>query len=641
MVVSSKYHKDIPLTYSFDINIENGSIVELPLINQKTLGIVIKKINKPLFKTKAIDRVIVSQAISKNTWELYQWLKAYYPAPSGITLGLFVPSFLLVKVKSETTEKELSSDLSRIKLPPLTDEQTAAKQIISKTFSHSIMLHGNTGSGKTRVYIESAIEVIKKGRSVIVLTPEIGLTPQLIESFNNTFPGKIITLHSNMTPKERAINWHKISSATSPQIIIGPRSALFSPIKNLGLIVVDEMHDSSFKQEQAPYYLATRVAAKLAEINKAKVIFGSATPSITDYYIFKQNNLPIIRMKKMAAGSTDDAEIGVIDLRDKDKFIKSSWISDDILELINKAIKKKEQSLIFLNRRGTARIILCQICGWQSLCPRCDLPLTYHGDNHKAVCHTCGYYIKAPTSCANCGSAEIIFKSIGTKSIVSELNRYFPEARISRFDSDLKKVDRLENNYLKVRDGNTDILVGTQMLAKGLDLPKLSLVGIVLADTSLGFPDYTAQERTFQLINQVIGRVGRGHRKTNVAIQTYSPESAVIKYAATKDYEGFYSAEISERKKYMFPPFCYLLKLTCSRKSVAGAEKAAMKLFDELSNCNNDSELIGPAPSFIEKNNGSYYWQIIIKSKKRSNLTRIINNLPPNWMYDIDPIHLL
>jgi primosomal protein N' (replication factor Y) (superfamily II helicase) len=299
-------------------------------------------------------------------------------------------------------------------------------------------------------------------------------------------------------------------------------------------------------------------------------------------------------------------------------------------------LNRDGQSLVFLNRRGTARLVLCHNCGWQAVCPRCDLPLTYHGDSHTLRCHTCGFQETAPAACPTCHSTDIIFKSIGTKTLVNELQHLFPKARIMRFDSDTKKSERLETHYNAVRSGKVDILVGTQMLSKGLDLPNLELLGVVLADTSLSFPDYTAEERTFQMLTQVLGRVGRGHRQGKVIIQSHNPESPIIQAAIHKDYESFYQAQLLERKTYDFPPFCYLLKLSCSRASQASAKKAAVQLTEKLSATRQDIRITGPSPAFIEKNNNKYVWQIIVRAKDRQELIKVVKQLPANWTYDLD-----
>jgi primosomal protein N' (replication factor Y) len=322
-------------------------------------------------------------------------------------------------------------------------------------------------------------------------------------------------------------------------------------------------------------------------------------------------------------------------------FTRQPHISDMLIDSIQQSLNKQEQSLVFLNRRGTARVILCQQCGWQAMCPHCDLPLTYHGDLHNVRCHTCGYTTSAPTSCPECSSANIILKSIGTKAIVDELTSIFPSARIQRFDTDNAKDERLESHYDSIRDGNVDIIVGTQLIAKGLDLPKLSTVGVVVADTSLYLPDYSSSERSYQLLRQVIGRVGRGHRSGSIIIQTYDPANPVIRAAASGSWDAFYKNELTERQAFTFPPYCYTLKISCRRATTKGAMTAAAKATDALRHSGLRISVDGPMPAFHEKAAGKYQWQAIIKSKDRGELIKAIHLLPANWSFDIDPNNLL
>jgi primosomal protein N' (replication factor Y) len=297
---------------------------------------------------------------------------------------------------------------------------------------------------------------------------------------------------------------------------------------------------------------------------------------------------------------------------------------------------------LYLNRRGTARMVMCENCGWQALCPHCDLPLVYHGDAHQLQCHTCGYKQAAPSVCPACGHPSVIFKSVGTKAIVDEISRAFPEARVQRFDTDNKKAERLEQHYPAIRAGEVDILVGTQLLAKGLDLPKLSTVGVVLADTSLSVPDFSASERTYQLLTQVVGRVGRGHRKGYAIIQSYHPEHPILAAALSGDWETFYHTELEERRKFLFPPFCYLLKLTCRRASTKAAEHSALKLKAQLLATHTHIRVDGPAPSSHAKLHNKYQWQLVVKATNRSALLAVISSLPKSgWTYDIDPNNLL
>ena len=640
-VSSPRYHGDSALTYSSETPLKIGSIAIVPLQNQTIVSLVVEEVPKPSFRTKSILRVVSTSLLPEQLTELIEWLKDYYPSPFGQLMSLFLPNTLTTQSREKLIDTPADPQTTQ-HLPRLTKEQTQAIATIHKEGAHSVLLHGNTGSGKTRVYLELIKETIAQGKSAILLTPEIGLTPQLAIACSSIFPDQTIVVHSDISPAKRKNIWLRILESTKPLVVIGARSALFSPLHDIGLIVIDEFHETSYKQEQAPHYQAPRVAAKLAILHQARLILGSATPPIADYYVFQQKKLPIVRMKVRAVKNTSAApHITVIDLKNRDLFRQSQWLSEPLLQDIKAAIEREEQSLIFLNRRGTARLVLCQNCAWQALCPRCDLSLTYHGDTHNMQCHTCGYSERTPVSCPTCSASDIIFRTIGTKALVTELLRLFPSTVIKRFDSDALKSEKLEQQYEAVRDGSVDILVGTQMLGKGLDLPKLSVLGIVQADTSLSFPDYTAEERTFQLLTQVIGRVNRGHIPGRVCIQTYHPDSPLLDAAIAQDYAKFFGLQLAERQRYAFPPFRFALKLTCSRTKRATAEQATRKLADELRSSSRPIEIIGPSPSFLERVQNRYRWQIVIKSVSRGELIRIIKELPANWSYDIDPINLL
>lgn len=640
LVSSQRYHSDKPLTYCHASTLAVGTTVIVPMQKQTVVAVVVREVSRPSFQTKEITRIVNNVTLPRQILDLIGWLKAYYPAPLGQIVSLALPGSLTAT--SRNTSADHGKATSPVKLPPLNPEQARAIKTIEQRSPHNVILHGDTGTGKTRIYMELARKSLDAKKSVIILTPEIGLTPQATQAFEETFPGQVVTTHSELTPATRRNMWLRIIQADTPLVVIGPRSALFSPIRNLGLVVVDEFHESSYKQEQAPHYLATRVAAKLAELHKAQLILGSATPPVSDYFAFKEKKLPIVRLKEQAVKNNfGEPVIHVIDLKDKQKFSRSAWISDDLIASMKESLKNGQQSLVFLNRRGTARLTLCQACGWQAFCPNCDLPLTYHQDIHKMRCHTCGHAEKTPASCPECGAYDISFRSVGTKSIVSEIERLVPNATVRRFDSDVSKSDSLTSQYTSVKEGSVDIIVGTQMLGKGLDLPKLSVVGIITAETSLAFPDYTAEERTYQLITQALGRVNRGHLPGTAIVQTYHPNSQTLAAAIKRDYDSFYESQIDERKLYRFPPFRFVLKLTCTRATAAAAQRTSLQLTENLKNRGLAIELSGPNPAFTEKTHGKYRWQLIVKAVKRQILVDIVHDLPANWSYDIDPINLL
>lgn len=636
LVASNKYHGKTALTYCSDITLKPGSLVIVPLRSIGVMGVVKKSANKPSFKVLGITKILPCSSLPLELLLLLKWMTAYYPAPLGLLLQSFLPSGLLQQPKNKPDATVSASKAQQP--PPLTDEQCV---IINKigSKSGSYLLHGETGSGKSRVYIELANKQLQIGRSSIILTPEIGLTTQLVRSFESSFPGLVTVLHSGQTSAQRRNNWLKILAQKKPQIVIGPRSTLFAPLKNIGLIVVDEAHDPSYKQDQTPHYHSTRVAAVLAKIHKAQLVLGSATPLVADYYTFKQKNLPILRMSNQAIKHTKSFKHDVITLSERQNFTKSPWLSDKMIEGINQSMKDNLQSLVFLNRRGSARVVLCKECGWQSLCKRCDTPLTYHHDTHQLRCHACGHNQPTPSSCPDCSNPDVSYKSIGTKSLVTEVKRLFPSARVARFDTDTAKSERLENLYDDVRSGKYDVLIGTQVLSKGLDLPKLSLVGVVNADTSLMMPDFTAEEHTYQLLSQLIGRVGRGHQHSTVIIQTYRPNNIAIKSAINKDYQSFYDFEIKSRKRFNLPPFTHILTLKTSRATSSSAQQAITKLTKHLRGYN--AQISEPSPAFKAKVNNKHIWQLVIKATNRAELLKIIDQLPANTYYDIDPINLL
>ena len=634
-VGDGQFHGEKPLTYSWEDSLERGQVVRILLRNRTVLGIIAREVNAPTFATKPITAVAPVPAMPEQSLQFLEWLSSYYPAPSGLTARLLLPP--TTAFPKVITPQEAPTTNVRSSRPPLTqDQQNALRNI---TDPGSYLLHGVTGSGKTRLYLELAERTLAEGKSVIILTPEIGLTAPLVEQFSGLdYP--VLVFHSNMTAAARRDAWYAARS-THPCIIIGPRSALFTPVAPIGLIVMDEAHDQAYKSDAAPHYRTDRIAAKLAQLHNAVFLLGTATPNVEDMYTFIEKRRQIITLDKPALAAATPPKILTIDLRDKTQFSRSRILTAPLLAEITEAMRRGEQSLLFLNRRGTASAVLCENCGWRAYCEHCDLPLTYHADAHHLRCHVCGRRSAVPTACPECGETDILLRSVGTKAIVEELERLFPTARIKRFDTDSERSEHIEHQLQTLQKGDIDIIVGTQMIAKGLDLTRLSLVGVLNADSGLLIPDYNAGERTYQLLHQVIGRVGRGHRESVVVVQTYDPDHPLLKAAVQKDWESFYDQEIAERKAYTFPPFCYILKLTCLRASSTSAEKAARSLLDVLKTSFPGLTIEGPSPSFHPKESGKYKWQLILKSPSRQMLLHVIEALPSGWMHDIDPIHVL
>lgn len=635
-VAEQRYQKQEPLTYASDALLSRGTVVRVPYGKRTVGGFVSAQVSKPSFKTKLIEEIVSDVVIPEMIFELHSWILDFYPAGSGSITQLFIPS----DVKPAKL-KDIQRPSNRIEPPKLTDEQKEVLQHIQTSPKKHFLLHGETGSGKTRVYVERVLSAIQNKKSAIVLTPEISLVPQLVQVFSALTDRPIVEFHSGLTKAQKNKNWLTLLQSTTPVIVIGTRSAVFAPLPNLGIIVIDEMHEPAYKQDSAPHYSALRVAAKRAQLEQAEIIYGSATPPVTEYFMASQGNVPIVRLTETAMRSVKPAQ-QVIDIKDASQFTRHRYLSNQLLDAVEKNIKNHEQSLLFLNRRGTARQILCQTCGWQALCPKCDLPLTLHADTHEVRCHTCGYHSKPPFACLSCQGSDIVYRSLGTKALADYLQRLFPESRIRRFDTDNTASETLGRNFDEVHSGNVDILIGTQMLGKGLDLPNLSLVGIVNADTALHMPDYSSLERGYQLLHQALGRVGRGHRAGKVIIQTFQPDDRLIIAAMHQNWSVLYEYEISERKQYLFPPFCYLLKITVSRRTSHSAEVYIQNLANEVRRSATKVQIEAPSPSFHERSHGKYNWQFVIKARDRTQLTNIIRNLPSgDYSYDLDPLNLL
>lgn len=637
---SRQYHGAGPLTYSSDTQLDEGRIIVVKIRFNTVMAFVVRAVGKPDFKTSPISET--------TTWRLpiqhvglINWLAEYYPAPYGLIAQQFLPlagQKQYVPIEPKTKNKPVKP----AKNPPLTVEQ---QNVLAKILeaSGTVLLHGDTGTGKTRIYIEMARQTIAAGKSALILVPEIALSPQIVASFESHLSAPVHVTHSGLTPAKRRTAWQAVASGSGPRIVIGPRSALFMPLENIGLVVVDEFHEPAYKQDQAPYYQTLRVASRLAQLHDAQLIMGSATPPVSEYYVAEQKNIPIVRMKEKAmANAIATTKTQVVNIRGSSEQTRYPLLSQTLLGMVAETLAKKEQTLLFLNKRGSARLILCQNCGWHAVCDRCDLPYTYHGDKHRLQCHTCGNYIPAPSVCPECTSHDIIFKSPGTKAIVSAISHAFPEARVARFDMDNLKAERFDARQDEINSGEIDILIGTQLLAKGHDLPRLSLVGILLAENELQFPDYTSSERSYQLMHQLIGRVGRGHREGAVVVQTYDPENIAVQTAIRNySWPQFYKAQILERQQFEFPPFIYLMKIEVTRARLQTVATSCDQIIKFLRESGEPIKVAGPTPSFIEKRNNTYTWQIVVKAKQRSALTRLARNIPVKCIINLDPGNLL
>lgn len=629
------------LIYGYKFKLQLGQIVVVKIRNKSISGFAIKQVKKPSFVTKEIDYIYKKLSLNAKQLEFFRHTNEYYPGSLGATASLFVPN-LLKKDKLAETHTEKSVVKKHNKLPVLTNQQSQIFKKIIESDARTHIVHGDTGTGKTRIYVELAKAMHKKNMSFLVITPEISLTPQLAEQFKGAFE-QVFVIHSGLTTKQKREIWVEIKNSKEPVIVIGARSALFSPINNLGMIVIDEFHDHALKQDQNPKYQTTRLAAILSKISDTKLVLGSATPPIEDYFYATQVGSKVHRLTEKPNGNQTKKTIKVVKLNDPKEHTSYDLISKSLLKLIDNKLQKGEQVLVFLNKRGSSRTILCENCGWTIECDRCNIPYVYHADKHRLVCHTCNKKIGAVNNCPKCGSQDIIFRNPGTKAIASSLAKAFPKANIGRYDKDNTRTETFSSNYTDIKLGNVDILVGTQILTKGHDLPKLTLVAVLLAEAGLQFPDFSAEESNFQLLHQVMGRVGRTHLDGEVLIQTLNEPKTIIKKTEHKinNWEDFYKNELKNRRKFKYPPFCYMLKIELSKGSQDKVFQQSTKLAGELSTNFPNLEIIGPTPALIEKKNNKWYMHIVIKANKRSNLTKIIAALPRDCVYDLDPINLL
>ncbi len=651
------------LTYSSDQNLLPGQLVLIPLGPRTTIGIVSQKVSHVDFPTKPISSVLPLPPLPNHLLKSLFWLSKYYLAPLSSVANLVLPSGLTARgalkpaqaaeISSKTAKRPASraktspaasqgpESAKSLKLPliELNSAQQNALKALSEAPGATRLLRGVTGSGKTNIYLKLAAEALSAQKSTILLVPEIALTSQLVRIFQSTFGARITLMHSGQTLKQRREIWLNLLQATRPGIIIGPRSALFAPLHDLGLIIIDEAHEGAYYQENAPRYSALRLASFMAQAGHFPCVQGSATPNIVDYYLAKQRH-SLVELTTKAKDTAIAPATEVVDLTDRSKFNRNRYFADSLLTKIANNLQAKHQTLIFHNRRGSAPLTICEECGWQALCPACFLPLTLHADSYTLNCHLCGYETKVPSSCPNCAHAGIIHKGFGTKLLESELKQLFPEAKIARFDGDNKKSTSLADLYQSVKTGQIDLLIGTQTLARGLDLPHLATVGIVQADAGLALPDFAAEERCFELITQVIGRVGRGHLdRAEVVVQTYQPDHPVIQSALRADFGEFSRYLIQKRRQQQLPPFTYLARLAITYKTEKTTLAKIRQAHQALSR-NPDLTVSPPLPAFHERTARGFTWQLTLKSSSRQALVAAL--LPyTKYHIEIDPPSLL
>ena len=566
-------------------------------------------------------------------------------------------------------------DVRQDRAPKFTSDQSKAwaeiKDEWTKDNPRTVLLHGVTGSGKTEIYMRAVAETLAEGKQCLVMVPEISMTPQTVRRFMARFPNQVGLYHSKLSEGERYDTWRRARMGNL-KIIIGSRSALFVPLPQLGLIVIDECDNSSYNEtERTPFYQAASTAEALAKISDARLLLGSATPSIEQYYRSKRGQWLLVDLPRRVLAhrqdlqqhaaslkfelppllETDDLltfdlpKVEIVDMRKELKQGNTGVLSRLLGNKLERVFSKQQQAILFLNRRGKATYVFCRNCGVSLRCPNDGQPLVWHGLQTGLLCHLCGYTRKMPASCPNCGNKQIRQLGLGTARLEEMLKNSFPGARILRWDADTTKNkgdhELILSHFAAHR---ADVLIGTQMLAKGLDLPLVTLVGIILAEVGLNLPDYSAAERSFQVLTQVGGRAGRSPLGGEVVLQTYQPDNYVIQAVATHDYDGFYKQELRLRRELGYPPFTKLIKLEYRALQTGKAEEEAHKLADNIRELIKtkrftQTDMIGPAPSYYPKKHGYWCWQIVLRGPNPQNL---LKDLPiKSWQVEIDPVSLL
>lgn len=556
-------------------------------------------------------------------------------------------------------------------IPNLTPEQKQAWEKIHSALTTQsanlpFLLHGVTGSGKTELYIRAAEETIRRGRQAIVLVPEIALTPQTVRRFLARFPGQVGLIHSKLSEGERYDTWRR-ARAGLLKVVIGPRSALFAPLSNIGLIAADECHDGSYYQAEPPFYHAVEAARAYARLCSAAFIMGSATPSVVQRWGADAGKSVLLELPKRIASAQetkphqilDLPPVSVIDMREELKAGNRGIFSRDLLGALGDTLERGEQAILFLNRRGTATYVFCRVCGYALKCPQCETPLTFHVEplgrmsvipskekrDNALTCHHCGYTRQKPKKCPECGSTQIREYGLGSERVETEVGQLFPKARVLRWDWETtRQKDAHEIILSHFASHRADVLVGTQMLAKGLDLPLVTLVGVVLADVGLNLPDPFSAERVFQVLTQVAGRAGRSTRGGQVILQTFQPEHPVVRAASRHDYAGFFRRELEGRRNLGYPPFGRLVRLEYRHQENEQAEAEARKTAGRLKSRIEAEErlqtmLVGPVPCFFARLRGAYRWQIVLRGP---NPVEILQGQRfDGWRVEVDPASLL
>ncbi|MEK7472246.1 MAG: primosomal protein N', partial [Patescibacteria group bacterium] len=571
-VASVSAKKQAIFTYSSVTRCKRGQLVVVKLRSKKVLGVVINESKKPKFKTNPIENVL-NEVLSPAHITTLLWAVDYYPFDKGAVVRLFLPP-------SEPSIKpvaELPGAIdNKAKLPGLTSDQTKAIAVVQDHPKETIILHGDTGSGKTLVYVELIRKCLSEGQSVILLVPEIALGEQL-KLMVGKYIDNIVVYNSLQTASVRRNIWYGLYRSKLPQVVIGPRSALFLPLPNIGMVIIDEAHDTSYKQQQAPYYSSLHIAGTLTKSLGTGLIYGSATPNATDYKIALDKEYPIVTLKErpIATASQLGSSFKVINTKDRGLFSKNQTLSDDVISAIRRSVKSGKQALLLLNKRGTAHLIQCESCGWQYRCEVCDHTLVYHKDRHLAICHYCDHKYPMHSTCP-IDNGRLKLMSVGTKYVEEDCRKLFPQVPILRLDTDSITRDTVLEKMDSIHSGKTSIIIGTQLVAKGLDLPLLET--IVVIDARRQSSDYLGDERYYQLLHQVIGRGMRGHQETTIFLQTPDITDPLITWATTEDWTAFYNQEVDDRAKFNYPPSTYLAVYRIKRRTSVGLEAVVQKV---------------------------------------------------------------
>ncbi len=647
-----------PYTYRLPANLAGqlqvGCRVRVPFQNRTIVGYAValdsvRAVERPKDILEVLD---TEPVLSDHHLRLAKWISEYYFSSLGEAISNMIPRFLKAIPKvliSETVHTE-KSELVR-----LNEEQHEAfsklkTHIIEKRFSE-LFIFGVTGGGKSELYIRAIMEVLKQGRSAICLVPEIALTEQLKLFFTQHFHDTLEILHSKLSDKDRTAAWHRIQREEK-QVILGARSAVFAPMPHLGLIIMDEEQEGSYKQDNVPRYHAREVARWRAQDVGAVFVMGTATPTLETMYRASAGEVEMLTLSKRIDGKSMP-EVRIVDLKQATEISKQSIIiSPRLQDAIQEALDHKNHVLLMLNRRGFSTQVRCLKCGDVLFCSHCAVALTFHQGQQEVICHYCNFHMFIPKLCTQCGNPLFKFSGIGTEKVESEVARLFPKARIARLDTDTtRKKGAHEQILSRFRAHEIDILVGTQMIAKGFDFQHVTLVGIVNADTGLLLPDFRSGERTFQLLTQMAGRTGRGKERGMVLIQTYSPTHYTIQFAAKHDYSGFFAEEIERRKSLQYPPFTKLINIIFRGKKELAVREQSLVFHNLLKEKNQDSsvELIGPAPLPLYKLRGHFRWHLMLRGPKieamhqlaRSGLESFKRKAGVYLAIDVDPVTIL